>query len=204
MEKLASIYKIINNVNDFVYIGVTTKTIEERFKTHIKNSRKNYEQPLYQDIRRLGEDKFKIEKIDECFERHKFIVEEYWTDYYFEQGYPMYNIKKGACHSENTKQRMSELRQHVKFDYSSSQFKSKMSEKTSGENNGMYGKKGENAVNGRLVVAYDANENIIHTFTSVQNALRFLGIKGHSKLNEACRTGKLYKGFYWKKEWINR
>jgi NUMOD3 motif len=132
-------------------------------------------------------------------------VEEHWYNHYFDKGYAMYDIKIGAKHSRNTRQRMAEIRHNNhKFDYSSEEFKHRMSEKTSGENNGMYNKKDGAAVNGRMVVAYDQEGNISHEFISVKVALQFLNVIGHTTLNRACRTGELYKGFHWKKEWINR
>jgi hypothetical protein len=33
------IYKITNKINKKVYVGKTTKTIEERFKKHIQNAK---------------------------------------------------------------------------------------------------------------------------------------------------------------------
>lgn len=205
MEQLAKIYKLTNKNNGFIYIGETTLTIKERIDKHLKCMRDlNDERLLYKDMREIGIEGFDIEIIDTCFERHKFIVEEHWYYYYFDQGLPMYDIKRGAKHSRNTKQRMANMRNNNNFDYSSEQFKAKMSEKTSGENNGMFNKKDDEAVNGRMVVAYDDNNNIVKTFVSVKTALQSLNIKGHVGLNRACKSGEKYKGYYWKKEWINR
>lgn len=205
-ERIVEIYKIVNKENGFVYIGQTAVGIKERFKQHLKNTRDKDKMHslFYKDLREMGKDSFDIKVIDTCFDRHKFIVEEYWTEYYRGKGYPMYNINSGATLSKNTKQRLTELRRQREFDYQSEQFKQKMSEVTRGENNGMYGRKGENAVNGRMVIAYDENNNVQHKFISVQEALKFIGIKGHTGLNKACRTGELYHGYYWKKEWIDR
>ena len=47
---MAYIYKITNLINGKVYIGKTSeKTIEERFKIHIKDSKKEHceKRPLY-------------------------------------------------------------------------------------------------------------------------------------------------------------
>ena len=49
---------------------------------------------------------FKIELLDTCFERHRFIIEEYWWNKLFEEEYLMYDIKRGNSHSHNTKQRI--------------------------------------------------------------------------------------------------
>ena len=60
---------------------------------------------------------------------------------------------------------------------------------TKGEKNGMWGKKGENAINGRMVVAYTDEQctNLFKIFPSVREACKFLETKGHSSLNAACR-----------------
>lgn len=79
--------------------------------------------------------------------------------------------------------------------------KQKEGGKYKGENNPMYGKKGENALNGQRVYMMDDNKNIIKSFTTVGKTLEYLGIKGHSALNKACRSGKKYRGYYWTKEW---
>ena len=204
MNQLAKIYKLTNTVNGYIYIGQTVLSIEERMERHMKCARKNDKRLLYQDIKKYGLESFDIEVVDKCFERHKFIVEEYWYNYYLNKGEPMYEIKKGAKHSKNTRQRLAKARVKNGFDYSSDEFKDTMSKATSGENNGMFNKKDENAVNGRIVVAYDKKGNVAHKFVSVKMALNFLGLKGHNGLNKACRTGEEYYGYFWKKEWINR
>ena len=37
---MAYIYKIINNINQKIYIGKTSSTIEKRFKEHCNDSKK--------------------------------------------------------------------------------------------------------------------------------------------------------------------
>lgn len=204
MENLAIIYLIRNSVNDMIYVGSTTQTIEKRWKNHVKHAREGRKSGLLEDIREFGEEKFSVEEIDSCFVRHRFVLEEYHWYKMHEEGVLLYDIKRGASHSRNTRQKLARARQSNGFDYSSDDFKDKMSKATRGKNNGMYGKKDDQALNGRIVIASDKQGNVVHTFPSVKLALAFIGIKGHSKLNEACRTGIEYKGFFWKKEWINR
>lgn len=64
---MAYIYKIFNDVNDKLYIGKTSSTIEERFKQHISDSKKerHEKRPLYDAMKKYGIDKFHIEKIEE-------------------------------------------------------------------------------------------------------------------------------------------
>lgn len=161
---------------------------------------------LYKDMRKFNyKNDFSIEEIDTCEDRHRFIIEEHYTRKYYEDGFALYNEGKfGNRIRPNTKQRMSEIRKANGSEvYKTDSFKNVISDVTSGENNGMYGRVDEMAVNGRCVVAYadkDCTE-IVHTFVSVKTALSFLKLKGHVRLNSACRSGEQYKGYYWKKEW---
>lgn len=65
---MAFIYKIVNDINDKIYIGQTSFSIENRFKQHLKDSEKNLtteKRPLYNAIREYGKEYFKIELIEE-------------------------------------------------------------------------------------------------------------------------------------------
>lgn len=210
MEKISNIYKITCLKNSFIYVGSTNMGIQERFKNHCKPSMhlKNPNSGLYKDMNKYGKEFFKVELLDTCFERHRFILEEYWCNKMFNEKFLVYDIKRGNALNENTKKRIAILRnsENRKGKYLTEQFKVKVSEATSGELNGMYGKKDEEALNGRMVIAYEDKEHIkiIHQFPSVKTALNFLGIKGHVKLNESCRNNEKYYNYYWKKEWIDR
>ena len=210
-EQITKIYKITNLINNYIYVGSTNKSLEERFKEHCKPStwehKGNENSLFYKDIQKYGIKNFKIELLDTCFERHRYIIEEYWWNKLYDEHFLMYDIKRGNTLSLNTKQRIAKLRiERNKEIYNNEQFKTKVSKATSGELNGMYGKKDENALNGRMVVAYldDNHKQMYKQFPSVKMALQFLGVKGHSKLNQSCRDNSLYRGYYWQKEWIDR
>lgn len=61
----AIIYKITNQINKKIYIGITTQTIVERFRIHQRTAQNNKLNPmgLHHDIKKFGIKKFKIEKI---------------------------------------------------------------------------------------------------------------------------------------------
>lgn len=201
---MIKIYKITNTENGYVYIGQTERTLRERFDGHLKPSNINKSSNLlYQDILKFGKSSFTIEQIDECFDRHRFIIEEYWINKYLDDGFPIYNESGNKNKKLNRAQKIAETRLNNGFDYHSDAFRHKISEVTRGKNNGMYGKTGNKAVNGQAVIAFDDNMNVVHEFVSVRHCLEFLGIKGHSLLNKACKNGTKYKGFYWKKQWKN-
>ena len=88
---MAYIYKIINDINEKVYIGKTQQTIQQRWSNHLKDSVKTTKEhrPLYAAMRKYGGEHFKIEIIEEC---DTFILEEreiYWINYYdsYRNGY---------------------------------------------------------------------------------------------------------------------
>lgn len=83
------IYKIINDINNKVYIGKTYNSIEKRFKEHCSDSnRKNSKnRPLYNAMNKYGIEHFSIELIEETNEPEE--REKYWIEQYnsFKDGY---------------------------------------------------------------------------------------------------------------------
>ena len=77
------IYKITNDINDKVYIGKTTVSIEERWRWHlcaqsVKNRRTRSK--LYDAMNKYGRDKFHIEAIEECQNADLDERECYWIE----------------------------------------------------------------------------------------------------------------------------
>lgn len=202
--KLAKIYLITNKINNMVYVGQTSFTIEKRWKEHVKESINRSKPdflPMYDDMQEFGHENFSIEEIDQCLEHQKLIIEDYWITTYIKQGRAVYNRVRTNIKNPSRAQKIAESRLNNNFDYQSESFKHKMSLVNSGENNGMYGRKGRDAVNGQVVYAMNENREVAHEFVSVREALKFLGLKGHAALNNACKTGEKYKNYYWVKEW---
>ena len=134
----------------------------------------------------------------------------------------------GKHHSEETKAFLSYWAEFERdnFPYRTEEFRQKMSErtkdsnngmygkkhteeskqkmsvnskgKTAGEKNGMYGKSGNQALNGKRIEMYDENWNLVQTFNAKTAVLQFLGMKGHTQLDKAIKNQTLYKGYYWK------
>ena len=75
------IYKITNKVNGKIYIGKTIKTIEERFKRHIYDSRRNNSY-FYNAIKKYGIENFIIEEIENVDNSKLNEREKYWISFY--------------------------------------------------------------------------------------------------------------------------
>ena len=58
------VYKITNTVNNKIYIGITTCSLEYRWSKHLAEGRRlQNSKPLYRAIRKYGPEKFRIEPI---------------------------------------------------------------------------------------------------------------------------------------------
>ena len=88
---MSYIYRIINNINDKVYIGKTAFDISKRFKEHCNDAFKKTEEkrPLYAAMRKYGIEYFTIEQIEECSDAAAADREAYWISMYsaYEKGY---------------------------------------------------------------------------------------------------------------------
>ena len=98
---MAGIYKITNKINNKIYIGMTTKDIEVRWKQHLKVSKnknnKNY-RLIHKAILKYGIENFIFEKLYETdvinLEHLKELEIKYIKEYNsFESGY---NLTKGG------------------------------------------------------------------------------------------------------------
>lgn len=88
---MSKIYKIINDINDKVYVGKTMTTIEKRFKQHCADSVRcdKENRPLYRAMNKYGIEHFSIHLIEECSDIEASIREQYWIGFYkgYTEGY---------------------------------------------------------------------------------------------------------------------
>lgn len=91
------IYKITNDINNKLYIGKTTETIEERWRLHLSDSQKERckDRILYRAMNKYGIEHFHIELIEKVDANILNEREIYWINYYdsFKNGY---NATKGG------------------------------------------------------------------------------------------------------------
>lgn len=82
---MAYIYKIINSINQKIYIGKTLFSIEKRFKEHLDEASRtrSNNRPLYNAIKKYGKENFSIELVEKIEneeileEREKFWIEHF-------------------------------------------------------------------------------------------------------------------------------
>lgn len=96
------IYKITNTINDKIYIGQTTVTLEARWGGHKAKALSGTTTHLYNAMRKYGIEKFKIEEIcrvnslQELNKMEEYFIKEYDS---ISSGY---NILKGGDHNPMT------------------------------------------------------------------------------------------------------
>lgn len=73
------IYKVTNDINGKMYVGQTTKSVERRWKEHVRKSNQNSQYAFHCAIRKYGAEHFHIEQIDvACSKTELDQKEKYW------------------------------------------------------------------------------------------------------------------------------
>lgn len=77
------IYKIVNKINQKIYIGCTINSLEQRFQEHLYRCLKtDINSKLYNSIRKYGKENFEIMLIDECDLIHIYETEKKYIEMY--------------------------------------------------------------------------------------------------------------------------
>lgn len=76
------IYVITNQINNKQYVGQTSFSIQDRFKQHIKDSKKQdiQNRPLYKAFNKYGTENFSISLLEECPQAQINEREQYWIE----------------------------------------------------------------------------------------------------------------------------
>ena len=93
------IYKITNNINNKIYIGLTTCSLSYRWSKHLTESKNiNNNKHLYKAIRKYGSENFSIEQIDSTdnFKKLGQLEREYIKKYDSQNPNKGYNLTAGG------------------------------------------------------------------------------------------------------------
>lgn len=73
------IYKIVNDVNNKIYVGQTTQTLEKRWREHVSKMNNGCQYALHKAMRKYGVEHFHIEQIDVAASHEELDEKEkYW------------------------------------------------------------------------------------------------------------------------------
>jgi group I intron endonuclease len=91
------IYKSTNKINGKIYIGQTTKNLEQRIKAHLNESKIDKNRPFLSSINKYGIDNFIFEIIDFANNLEELNDKEiYWINFYNSVSPNGYNITGGG------------------------------------------------------------------------------------------------------------
>lgn len=97
------IYKITNLMNQKIYVGQTTKTIEERWTSHKEYARKGTTY-LSRAIQKYGQDNFQMETLEVCEDHLLNEREQHWVAHLKSNDKTIgYNMSCGGDNGNNTK-----------------------------------------------------------------------------------------------------
>lgn len=191
------IYLIENDINNKKYVGLTTQTIDKRWKQHLNASKyKNYK--LYYAMRKYGIEHFHIKEIDktEDFEELKEL-EKYWIKYYdtYDNGYNQTFGGEGAIKID---------REKIKELYSEGKTLTEVSKETFHSRNsisialrGMNVRIVRKITKGKEIEAYNDNGELEKSYLTIRDAIKDTGLS-RSCLSVAIKYNLRRKGYFWK------
>lgn len=212
------IYKAENKINGKVYIGQTSKSLEERKKIHLKDSKGNSHYVFHRALRKYGDENFKWSILSENNNIDKINAMEKFYIMAYRKITVCYNSTDGGGgilgmkHSDETKIKIKEKRKHQII---SDDTRKKLSEIRSGRKLSDYHRKriaecrmGQkhsqeslkkmslNKKN-RIIVAQISKEDnsIIKIFDSINKAEIETGI---NHIGAAAKNNKKAGGYFWR------
>ena len=201
------IYKIVNDINDKVYIGQTKNTISKRWSTH-KQMSKTHPNIIYKAMRKYGLEHFSIIEIESCDNSLLNEREIYWIAYYdsYNNGYNM-NLGgnyRNPCESAFKDKILQVYDENPNLSYQQIADIVGCSITPVSIFLNTYNRPSKYSQHkGRPVLQYDLNGNFIQEFSSANQAAKSLGKSegGHTSILNVCKNKPYYKtayGYKWK------
>lgn len=201
------IYIVRNDVNDYVYIGLTKQPVTERFRQHIyAANHMKLKSKFYNAIREIGSAHFSVDVLEHCRDEELSEREKYYIKIYdsFHAGY---NSTPGGENRESLIDEsefiddcynLSLIDVGVKYGIKIQTVIKKMSVLGVSNRLRMSGY-GTSKI---PVIAYDKQFNPLHRFESISEAIRSLHKSdyGYAYISQACKQGNIAYGYRWQQE----
>ena len=204
------IYKIENKINGKIYIGKTLKTIQERWKEHCHDFKRERceKRPLYSAMNKYGIENFFIEEIEQCEESVLSEREKYWIEYYssFKYGYNAttggdgrsyldYELILSLWQEGKTAKEIAKILNHDEY-----------SVRLALDIKGITSEKRQErsvTLRSKSVAKLDLNtDEILEVFPSQMEAYRSLGKQQSGHISQVC-NGKRKTAYGYKWKWLN-
>lgn len=201
------IYKITNLINNKIYVGKTTETVDKRWKEHKKDFKREKcrNRPLYRAMNKYGIENFSVELIEECKFGEESDREIYWIDKLdsYHNGYNATKGGDGTNYADYNKIfklysdgcNLSEIKKETGYDYST------ISKVLTDKGISSHEKQVRGAKNITKSIAQldKKTMNIIQIFPSIEDAYNYLNKQSSGHITEVC-NGKRQTayGYKWK------
>ena len=204
------IYKIENKLNGKIYIGKTLKTIQERWKEHCHDFKRERceKRPLYSAMNKYGIENFFIEEIEQCEANILSEREKYWIEYYgsFKYGYNAttggdgrsyldYDLILSLWQEGKTAKEIAKILNHDEY-----------SVRLALDIKGITSEKRQERsiiLRSKSVAKLDLNtDEILEVFPSQMEAYRSLGKQQSGHISQVC-NGKRKTAYGYKWKWLN-
>lgn len=202
------IYKITNCYNGKVYIGKTSRTVQQRWQEHCRERLRHIDRPLYRAINKYGIDLFSIEEIEKVDSDEMACErEKYWIEYYgsFKVGYNAtvggdgksyvdYDKIEGLYHQGKT---IKEVASILKYDRKTVQ---KVVD-ILGFSKEFRAKRRIESISKMVVMKNKTNNEILEVFESIEAAYRYLNKQSSGHIAAVC-AGKRQSAYGYKWEYL--
>lgn len=204
MIGILTIYKITCLINQKVYIGQTSETIEKRFARHMGYQKDESDTKFYRAIRKYGKDNFKIEAIDFAETQEELDEKEVYYINLYDSVENGYNSKKsiGKCGGDTLSEHknIEEIKEKIR--------QSKMGDKNPmrkygglhGARNGMYGKNGKLNPFAKACKAVSIEGTDVKYFDTLTELQKHFGVTTLGMVTMRCKgkTKSPYNGYYFR------
>lgn len=201
-----SIYCITNTINGKKYVGMTSKSVRERWKRHVFDSRHEhqsmYDSPLQADIRKYGENAFVHEALVTTEDKELAMQLEDEATIILNTHVPNGYNRQVGNHSEPTEETKKKLSESMSGEnnpnydkHRSEETKKKISEKAKGRTHTEEAKRkmsenhwdnsGANNSMARKCICVETGQ----IFDTIKDASEWAGLKSHTGIVQCC-TGK--------------
>ena len=209
------IYKITNRINDKIYIGQTSRSIEMRWKEHVRHAFEpnvaGYNSHFYKSIRKYGISNFTVDLIEKCSNGLMNEREIFWIDFYnsFNPKYG-YNLTRGgegtrSINYEEVYERYDNGESIAEISINMDISRSNLAQILKGYDNYNMamnierGYKYMSKKKGTPVCQYDLSGNLIAIFASSKAAAKAVAKTTHANISKVCKTKQgLSGGYQWR------
>ena len=191
-------------MNQKVYIGQTSETIEKRFARHMGYQKEEHDTKFYRAIRKYGKENFKIEAIDFADTQEELDQKEIYYIKLYDSVKNGYNSKDsiGKCGGDTLSehQNLDEIKEKIRQSKLGDKNPMKIYGGLHGPRNGMYGKNGKLNPFAKRCKAVSVDGSDTKYFDTLTELQQYFNVTTLGMVTMRCRgkTKSPYNGYYFR------